>query len=123
MSSHRLSFLDDYRLTAAMCVLKIATNDSYKMLPAVSEGGIVVPKSVLSLAVRACQVHLNTLEHGDIEGSSTWLARPLGEPEWSILLMHYYNLVKCVLSKMQDRLVLLWQTITSFQVWWVYRRG
>jgi hypothetical protein len=88
-------FIDDYRLTAAMCVLKIATNDSYKMLPAVSEGGIVVPKSVLSLAVRACQVHLNTLEHGDIEGSSTWLARPLGEPEWSILLMHYYNLVKC----------------------------
>ena len=89
------SCVDDYRLTAAMSIMKIATDCRYQ-LPPVNDGGIVLPKCVVSLAVRACQVYLNTLQHVDIEGSSTWLVRPLGEAEWSKLQLQYTDITRCV---------------------------
>ena len=38
-----------------------------------SEGRPVVPEEAVTLALRAARVFLNSLEHDDIESSSTWL--------------------------------------------------
>ena len=78
-----------------MSILKIATDSRYQ-LPPVNDSGVVLPKCVVSLAVRACQVYLNALQHADIEGSSTWLVRPLGEAEWSKLQLQYTDITRCV---------------------------
>ena len=43
-----------------------------------SEGRPVVPEEAVTLALRAARVYLNSLEHNDIESSSTWLVRGEG---------------------------------------------
>ena len=38
----------------------------------------MVPEEAVTLALRAARVYLNSLEHNDIESSSTWLVRGEG---------------------------------------------
>ena len=38
----------------------------------------MVPEEAVTLALRATRVYLNSLEHNDIESSSTWLVRGEG---------------------------------------------
>lgn len=73
-SSHCMLSAEDYRRTAALSILKAVTEGGGVLtaMPPV-EGRPVVPEEAVTLALRAARVFLNSLEHEDIESSSTWL--------------------------------------------------
>ena len=70
---------EDYRRTAALSILKAVTEGGGVLTTTPpSEVRPVVPEEAVTLALRAARVYLNSLEHNDIESSSTWLVRGEG---------------------------------------------
>ena len=62
--------VEDYHLTAASSVVKMIV-EGYKGHSGSAASSVTVTDRDVGLALTACQVYLNTLDHDDIESSST----------------------------------------------------
>ncbi|XP_031754013.1 tubulin monoglycylase TTLL3 [Xenopus tropicalis] len=85
----RQAFIDDFRMTAARSILKWVVRTNEPETRRIYRGRNVVPEAVIWAALVACKLHLNTLEHRDIDR----LTKAKVAAHWKILLRDYYQVM------------------------------
>ncbi|XP_061313195.1 tubulin monoglycylase TTLL3-like [Pezoporus flaviventris] len=97
----RQAFIEDFRLTAAHSLLKLAVEKPGIMQgvmesPGKGAAGPVSPSppELLEKALQVCRMQLDRLEHTDIDRDSPLLH--ITNANWDCFLHEYYRVVKCV---------------------------
>ncbi|XP_062990958.1 protein monoglycylase TTLL8 [Elgaria multicarinata webbii] len=111
MDDEKYDFIDDFRKTAAFCIIKRIVNlhisgdnynwpckeNTYKEGATPTKDPVVkqvkeLPGEVVEMACKVCETYLEQIEHDDIdrEVDSTPV---LSDREWNQLIEHYYSLI------------------------------
>ncbi|KAM6256894.1 tubulin monoglycylase TTLL3-like [Porphyrio hochstetteri] len=104
----RQAFIEDFRLTAARSLLKMALKRMEQPPKASEKPGALKPalaSQLVEKALQVCEQHLGSLQHQDIDGDP---ASPgMTDAEWYRFLQDYYHVVhrgaRLVLSEAQQK--------------------
>ncbi|XP_070610827.1 protein monoglycylase TTLL8 [Erythrolamprus reginae] len=107
IEDEKTAFIDDFRKTAAFCIIKWIVNlhisDDWSSKENSEEDAIQIkdyeikkvkelPGELVEMACKVCETYIDQFEHEDIDAEADNVP-VLSEKEWSQLIDHYYSLI------------------------------